>query len=83
VSSPSLVHAGDTTKVNWSAANVASCKVTAPNGDAWNAVQSTIGGETSSPIKTATTYTLKCVDLQGITQSKTATVNILSTFQEL
>jgi hypothetical protein len=46
------------------------------------AIQSIIGGETSSPIKSATTYTLKCLDLQVATQTKTATVQILPTFQE-
>jgi hypothetical protein len=79
---PSLVRSGDTTKVNWSAANVQSCKVTAPNGDTWSAIQSIIGGEMSSPIKAATTYTLTCLDLQGATRTKTATVQILPTFQE-
>jgi hypothetical protein len=69
-------------KTNRSASNVQSCKVSAQNGDAWNAIQSIIGGETSSPIKTATTYTLTCIDLQGATQTKTATVQILPTFQE-
>ena len=79
---PSLVRSGDMTKVNWSASNVSSCKVSAPNGDAWNAIQSIIGGETSSPIKAATTYTLTCLDLEGLTQTKQATVQILPTFQE-
>jgi hypothetical protein len=37
----------------------------------------------SSPITAATTYTLKCHDLQGATKTKTATANILPTFQEL
>jgi hypothetical protein len=56
--------------------------VSAPNGDAWNAIQSIIGGETNSPITAATSYTLTCLDLQGRTQTKTATVQILPTFQE-
>jgi hypothetical protein len=79
---PSLVRSGETTKVNWSATNVQSCRVSAQNGDAWNAMQSIIGGETSAPIKSAATYTLTCLDLEGATQTKQATVNILPTFQE-
>jgi hypothetical protein len=60
-----------------------SCIVTAPNGDAWNKIISAIGGEVSRPIDTETTYTLSCVDAGGETLTKTATVNILPTFQEL
>jgi hypothetical protein len=51
-------------------------------GDAWNAIQSIIAGDTSSPIKTTTTYTLTCLNLQGATLTKAATVNILPTFEE-
>ena len=80
---PSLVHSGDTTKVDWSATNVASCTVTAPNGDLWNTINSIVGGNTSKPITAATTYTLTCLDLQNQTLTKTATVNILPSFQEL
>lgn len=35
----------------------------------------------SKPIATTTTYTLKCLDLQGATQTKTATVQMLPKFQ--
>jgi hypothetical protein len=80
---PSLVAKRGTTKVNWSATNVASCTVTAPNGDLWNTINSIVGGNTSKPITAATTYTLKCLDLTGATKTKTATVKILPTFQEL
>jgi hypothetical protein len=80
---PSLVRSGNTTKVNWSAQNVQSCTVTAPNGDTWSGLQSAIGGETSSPITAETRYTLSCTDLNGTTHTKTATVRIIPTFQEL
>jgi hypothetical protein len=69
--------------LNWSATNVASCTVTAPNGDGWNTINSIVGGNTSNPITTATTYTLKCIDLQNQPLTKTATVTILPNFQEL
>jgi hypothetical protein len=80
---PSLVRQGDTTHVNWSAQNVQSCTVIAPNGDSWSGLVSPIGGRTSSPITTQTVYTLSCIDLDGLPQSKQATVRILPTFQEL
>ena len=38
-------------------------------------------GKVSKPT-TATTYTPKCIDLIGATKTKTATVQILPTFQE-
>ena len=80
---PSLVRSGSTTQVNWSATNVKSCTVTGQNGDIWNGVLSAIGGETSKPITGETTYTLLCVDLKDIVQTKTATVNIIPSFQEI
>jgi hypothetical protein len=43
---------------------------------------STIGGNTSKPITGETTYTLKCLDLQNRTLTKSATVRILPSFQE-
>ena len=48
-----------------------------------NTIQSAVGGNTSKPITTATTYTLRCLDLTGATKTKTAKVNILPSFQEL
>jgi hypothetical protein len=80
---PSLVRTGDTTTVNWSAENVESCTVSAPNADSWSGTQSPIGGETSSPITIQTVYTLSCIDLDGLTQTKQATVRILPVFQEI
>ena len=35
------------------------------------------------PITGETRYTLTCIDLSGTTQTKTATVRILPTFQEI
>ena len=80
---PSLVRSGDTTKVNWSASNVSSCNVSAHNGDAWSGLLSALGGNISKPITGETTYTLSCIDLEGDTQTKQATVRIIPTFQEL
>ncbi len=80
---PSLVKNGNTTQVHWSAQNVQSCTVTAPNGDTWNGISSPLGGQTSRPITAETTYTLSCLALDSSTITKSATVRILPTFQEL
>ncbi len=80
---PSLVRSGNTTKVNWSASNVSSCNVSAPNGDTWTALQSPLGGNISKPITGETTYTLSCIAPDGTTLTKSATVRILPTFQEI
>ena len=57
--------------------------MTAANGDLWSTLVLVLGGESSLPITTKTTYTLKCLDLQSRTLTKTATVTILPTFQEI
>jgi len=57
--------------------------VTAANGDLWSTLVLVLGGESSLPITTKTTYTLKCLDRQSRTLTKTAAVTILRTFQEL
>jgi len=77
------VRSGNSTKVNWSAAKVASCTVRGENGDAWTALQSPIGGQTSKPITGDTTYTLTCKDLSGETVTKQAKVRIIPGFREL
>ena len=79
---PSLVRNGETSKINWSATNVVSCTVDAPNGDSWDTITSIIGGNISKPITRQTTYTLSCLDLQGETLTKTAVVNILPKWKE-
>ena len=80
---PSLIRNGNTTKVNWSATGVSSCTVTAPNGDAWSGLQSILGGNISKPITGETTYALSCLALDDTTLTKSATVRILPTFQEI
>ncbi len=79
---PSLVHQGDTTKVNWSSTNVQSCVVQGQNGDSWTSLLSPVGGQTSKPITGQTTYTLTCIDLSGVSLSKQATVTVIPKFQE-
>ncbi len=74
------MRSGNTTKVNWSAQNVQSCAVTGQNGDAWNGLLSALGGNISKPITGETRYTLSCIDLDGSTLTKSASVRILPTF---
>ncbi|MBI4068286.1 hypothetical protein HY413_02670 [Candidatus Kaiserbacteria bacterium] len=89
LSVPSLVGRGKTVQVVWSADNVNTClPVTGTIGDSFPQLSlgtsffSPIGGKTSSPITARTTYSLICVDLNGITRTKTATVNIQPNFRE-
>lgn len=79
---PSLVRKGSTSKVSWSAMHVLSCDVTAPNGDAWDTIESVLGGNVSQPITQQTVYTLACLDLRGALMKKTAVINILPDWQE-
>ncbi|MBI4068347.1 hypothetical protein HY413_02990 [Candidatus Kaiserbacteria bacterium] len=89
LSVPSLVGRGKTVQVVWSADNVTSClPVSGTNGDSFAQLSlgtsffSLIGGKTSSPITARTTYSLICVDLNGVTRTKTATVDIQPNFRE-
>ncbi len=78
---PSLVHQGDTTKVNWSSTNVKSCTVQGQNGDSWSGLISPLGGQTSKPITGETTYMLTCLTDTG-NLTKQATVRVIPTFEE-
>ena len=80
---PSLIRVGGTTKLNWSATNVGSCTVSAPNGDFWNTLESLAGGgNVSKPINHQITYTLSCVTSGGGAVTKSATINVLPSFIE-
>ena len=79
---PSLVRSGNTTKVNWSASNVSSCNVSAPNGDTWTGLQSILGGNISKPVTAETTYTLSCITPDGTTLTQTATVRTIPSWRE-
>jgi hypothetical protein len=79
---PSLVRSGFTTRITWSASNVVSCTVTAPNGDSWTGLSSPIGGTVSQPITGRTVYTLVCRTAAGDTVTRAGVVNVLPTWQE-
>lgn len=78
---PSLVRAGQQTRVSWSAQNVSSCVVTGTNGDSWETRSSRVGGEESSVIRRQVIYTLTCLT-GSQTLRKSATVNVIPVFQE-
>jgi|GEM_PF-2978309 len=86
---PSLVRAGDTTTVSWSASNVvgSTCAVTSPTDAAahgtgdWTGALSS--GVTTSPIQSQTVYTLSCTGLDDAILTQSTTVNIVPSFQEL
>ncbi len=79
---PSVLKAGNTTQVLWSASHVVSCKVTGSNGDSWTGLSSPAQGGISSPITSQTTYTLQCTTALGNTIGSTAIVNIVPAFNE-
>ncbi len=87
---PSLVVAGQTSKVHWSAVDVVSCTVSGSNGDGlassstglWDGLLSPAGGVTTSAIAEPVTYTLRCLDKDGKEFSKDAKVLISPTWNE-
>ena len=81
--SPDIVKSGASTKVSWNVSNAQSCTVTGTNGDSWTGLSSPSGGETSSPIKGQTTYTLSCIGYSpNPNLSQSETVGITPLFQE-
>ncbi len=79
---PTLVQKGGTTRVTWSATNVASCTVTGTNGDSWTG---TSGSQTSSPLHAQTIFTITCQGFPGATPptvTRSTTVNIVPDFHE-
>lgn len=79
---PSLVRAGNTTKVHWSSQNMSACTVSGTNGDGWNVLNSPVNGELSSAITGQVIYTLSCRGTDGGTYAKTAHVNVLPIWTE-
>jgi hypothetical protein len=90
---PSLLQSGGTVQVSWTGVDVTSCTVVGNNGDGtvqsndtsspgvWDSLQAT---EVSSPITQQTTFTLSCIPDNGTAAiTRTATVNVIPTFQEI
>lgn len=87
---PSLVRAGDTARVYWGPVlGMHACTVRADvNGDSWPlsaddlGLESSVGGERTSPITDETTYVLRCTDDAGTVYTNKASVRILPSWQE-
>lgn len=82
---PALIASGSTTNVEWSASlvNAASCSVTEDSADINNTWSgSASGSQTSAPIPSRVTYTLSCQALNGTSITRSATVNVVPTFDE-
>ncbi|RJQ35293.1 hypothetical protein C4556_00600 [Candidatus Parcubacteria bacterium] len=82
---PSLVRSGETTRLFWSAGDVAHCDVTGTNGDGgvgWDTLVSPVSGKVSGAITEQTTFTLSCYTFSEALVTDTATVNILPQWSE-
>ena len=62
---PLVVNPGNTVKLYWNVANVASCTVNGTNDDYWSGTTSGVSGTSSAPIDGRTTYSLHCSALSG------------------
>lgn len=76
---PLLLQVGQTATITWSSENTQSCIVEGSNGDSWSGISDS---RTSSPIQSATTYTLTCETGDEGTQSDSVTVRIAPIWQE-
>jgi hypothetical protein len=79
---PLIVASGNTATVTWNIINVASCSISDTAGDTWTTLT---GTQSSSPILSQTIFTLDCAALAGSGApdvTRTATVNIVPTFNE-
>ena len=82
---PSLITKGGKIHVFWNvlSGSALSCGVTGTNGDSWSSLSSSATGMLSSTINQQTTYTLSCLNDDGVTYTtQTQTVNIVPTYQE-
>lgn len=76
---PTLLRAGSTTSISWTATGVQSCVVTGTNGDSWNGLT---GEYTSQAINERTVYSLVCPLGDGANLTADVVVNILPEFSE-
>lgn len=83
---PTLVRAGDSTKLYWHYTNVTRCTVTGTNGDSFTATYAGASGRTSGPINTRTTFTLNCTAIPSATPStvtESVIINVAPAFIEI
>ena len=79
--SPTLVQAGGTSTITWSASSVNTCSVSEDNPDFADSWSGTSGSETTSGLTAQTTYTLNCTT-DGGSVSQSVTINLVPIFQE-
>ena len=82
---PSLIQKGKHIQVYWNvlAGSSLGCTVTGTDGDSWSGFTSGSTGETSAAVNQQTTYTLSCLNDDGVTYTtETQTVNIVPTYRE-
>ncbi|MBY0539111.1 MSCRAMM family adhesin SdrC [Patescibacteria group bacterium] len=77
------VRPGTTTVLTWSVVDVqaGSCTLSG-NGDSWT-LSGASGTKTTSAINSEVTYRLSCTDLGGLPVTRSATIKILPTFEEI
>ena len=79
--SPTSVHAGSTTTLNWNTTNSTSCTLT---GGGLNQTGGSSGTATTGAIQQPTDYTLTCINGSSAAQaSYTITVHLIPRYQEL
>jgi hypothetical protein len=79
---PTLVRLNDTVVLTWSVSNASGCSLVGTNGNVWSSLGSS-GSRTSSGITSETTFTLSCTDLNDEAVSRSVTVKLVPSFQEV
>jgi hypothetical protein len=82
---PSLIQKGKHIQVLWNvlSGSALNCVVSGTNGDIWSGLSSGAAGVTSGAIMQQTTYTLSCLNDDGMSSStETQSVNIVPSYQE-
>lgn len=81
---PALVQSASSATLTWSVLNVraGSCTLTGTNGDSWN-LTGTSGSNVTSAISGEATFTLRCLDLSGNPTSRTHSVKVAPSFEEI
>lgn len=80
---PKLVRRNATTVVSWDGMEAATCKVMGTNGDVWTTLKSPITGQVSGPIPSETDFTLVCLSAHGAEFTRTETVDVIASFEEI
>jgi hypothetical protein len=79
---PTLLRAGDATKVSWVSNGMTACSVSENDPVITDGSNELSGSFTSSPIRQQTTYTLSCTIVGGGVFTQSASVSIIPIFRE-